>query len=61
MRYNAAYAGSGITGDPTPSQADINVTRDLFRAGQVLKIEVVDHIIIGGISHSSLRTLGYCH
>jgi DNA repair protein RadC len=56
-----ALAHNHPSHDPTPSQADINVTRDLLRAGQVLKIEVVDHIIIGGISHSSLRALGYCY
>src|SRR5271157_4724841 len=33
--------------DPTPSQADIKVTRDLIRAGQLLKIEVIDHVIMG--------------
>ncbi len=47
------------SGDPTPSQADINVTRDLVRAGQLLKIEVLDHVIIGNPKHSSLRELGY--
>ena len=30
------------SGDPTPSEADIKVTRDLIRAGQLLKIEVLD-------------------
>ena len=30
-----------------PSEADIKITRDLIRAGQLLKIEVLDHIIIG--------------
>lgn len=35
------------SGDPTPSKADITVTRDLIRAGQLLKIEVLDHIILG--------------
>ena len=35
------------SGDPTPSEADIKVTRDLIRAGQLLKIEVLDHIILG--------------
>ncbi len=35
------------SGDPTPSEADIRVTRDLIRAGQLLKIEVLDHIILG--------------
>lgn len=53
------------SGDPTPSEADIKVTRDLIRAGQLLKIEVVDHVILGRASsdrakdYSSLRELGY--
>jgi DNA repair protein RadC len=47
------------SGDATPSQADINVTRDLVRAGQLLKVEVLDHVIIGNPKHSSLRELGY--
>jgi DNA repair protein RadC len=32
------------SGDPTPSDADIKVTRDLVRAGQLLKIEVLERI-----------------
>jgi DNA repair protein RadC len=50
---------------PTPSEADIKVTRDLIRAGQLLKIEVVDHVIIGRATaervkdYASLRELGY--
>src|ERR1700722_16909801 len=53
------------SGDPTPSQADIRVTRDLIRAGQFLNIEVMDHIIIGRATaerrkdYASLRELGY--
>lgn len=47
------------SGDPTPSEADIKVTRDLIRAGQLLKIDVLDHVIIGNSNHSSLRELGY--
>ena len=47
------------SGDPTPSEADIKVTRDLMRAGQLLKIEVLDHIIIGNGNHTSLRAMGY--
>ena len=53
------------SGDPTPSDADIKVTRDLIRAGQLLKIEVVDHVIIGRATaerakdYASLRELGY--
>jgi DNA repair protein RadC len=55
------------SGDPAPSEADIKVTRDLIRAGQLLKIEVVDHVIIGRASAerakdwSSLRDLGYVY
>jgi DNA repair protein RadC len=47
------------SGEPTPSEADIKVTRDLIRGGQLLKIEVLDHIIMGAQTHNSLRELGY--
>ena len=53
------------SGDPSPSEADIRVTRDLIRAGNVLKIEVLDHVILGRNAQTrdkdyvSLRELGY--
>lgn len=53
------------SGDPTPSPSDIATTRDLIRAGQLLKIEVLDHVILGSKSetrskdYSSLREMGY--
>lgn len=53
------------SGDPSPSEADIKVTRDLIRAGQLVKIEVLDHVILGHATmerprdYSSLRELGY--
>lgn len=47
------------SGDPSPSEADIRVTRELIRAGQLLKIEVLDHVIVGVGQHSSLKSLGY--
>jgi DNA repair protein RadC len=53
------------SGDPTPSEADVRVTRDLIRAGQLLKIEVLDHVILGrrsagrSVDYASLRELGY--
>jgi DNA repair protein RadC len=52
------------SGDATPSEADIRITRDLIRAGQLLRIDVIDHIIIGlrtpdqPKDYSSLRELG---
>jgi DNA repair protein RadC len=44
--------------DPTPSGADIQLTRRLVKAGDVLGIEVLDHVVIGGDEHASLRDLG---
>ena len=55
------------SGDPTPSDADIKVTRDLIRAGQLLKIDILDHVILGRATatrtkdYSSLKELGYFH
>lgn len=47
------------SGDPTPSPDDIRVTHDLVLGGQLLDIDVVDHIIIGsGGRHVSLRAEG---
>ena len=47
------------SGESSPSEADIKVTRDLIRAGQLLKLELLDHVIIGTGNISSLRSLGY--
>jgi DNA repair protein RadC len=49
------------SGDATPSEADIRATRDLIRAGQLLKMEVLDHLIVGTGNFCSLRALGYFH
>ena len=46
------------SGDPTPSGADIQLTRRLVKAGDVLGIEVLDHVVLGHDEHSSLRDLG---
>ncbi|MCF0146251.1 MAG: DNA repair protein RadC [Eubacterium sp.] len=43
------------SGDTTPSQADRVVTRDTVLAGEVLGISLLDHIIIGDGSYTSLR------
>jgi hypothetical protein len=47
------------SGESSPSEADIKVTRDLIRAGQILKIEVLDHVIMGQGNFSSLKALGF--
>ena len=35
------------SGDPSPSEEDVNVTRRITNAGKILGIEVLDHIVIG--------------
>lgn len=59
-------AGSAIilmhnhpSGDSSPSDADARVTRDLIRAGQLLKIDILDHVIMGRNEFKSLKELGY--
>lgn len=47
------------SGESSPSEADIKVTRDMIRAGQLLKIELLDHVIVGNGQRSSLRELGF--
>jgi DNA repair protein RadC len=46
------------SGDPTPSQQDIRLTRDLAEAGRHLRVTLHDHVIVGAHGHSSLRAMG---
>ena len=46
------------SGDPTPSAADVALTTDLARAGELLDVDLLDHLIVAGGSHVSLRRLG---
>lgn len=68
IRHRAAalvLAHNHPSGDPMPSESDIRLTREMFRAGQILKIELLDHVILGrpGKGSSphfvSLREQGY--
>jgi len=45
--------------DVTPSPADILVTKQLVRAGELMSIPLLDHVIIGGNDYCSMKTLGY--
>ncbi|MCP5528019.1 MAG: DNA repair protein RadC [Verrucomicrobiales bacterium] len=53
------------SGDPSPSEADIRVTRELLRASRLLRIELIDHVILGRATperpqdYVSLRELGF--
>lgn len=47
------------SGDPTPSQEDISLTRRLVEVGELMGIEVLDHVIIGGYGqYASLKERG---
>ena len=45
------------SGDPTPSKADIDMTRDIAKAALALGITVHDHLVIGRKGHASFKSL----
>lgn len=46
------------SGDPTPSELDIKTTKRLVEAGNIMAIEVFDHIIVGDEGYTSLKGMG---
>ncbi len=46
------------SGDPTPSQADVAMTREIVEAARVLKIAVHDHLVVGRDGTASFKSLG---
>ena len=46
------------SGDPTPSRADIEMTKQIVSSAKSLGIVVHDHIIVGKQGHASFRGLG---
>lgn len=46
------------SGDPTPSRADIDMTRQVADAGRLLRIAVHDHLVVGRGSVASFKSLG---
>ena len=46
------------SGDPSPSQADIEITHRLIKAGDIIGIKLLDHIIIGGTDYYSFADEG---
>lgn len=47
------------SGDPTPSPEDISLTKRLAEAGQLIGIDVLDHVIVGYDSYVSLKEHGH--
>lgn len=46
------------SGEPTPSSEDIDITRRLIEAGNILDIKVLDHVIVGYGNNISLKSKG---
>ena len=46
------------SGDPAPSKADRQVTRQVYECGKLMNIPLIDHIIIGDHTYSSFKELG---
>jgi len=45
------------SGDPTPSKDDLYATEQIEKAGELIGVKLIDHIIIGGCRHVSLRDM----
>jgi DNA repair protein RadC len=61
IKENAAaiiVAHNHPSGDPAPSSEDVRVTRQIVEAGQLLDIDVLDHVIIGRQRYVSLKERG---
>ena len=46
------------SGDPSPSQQDIRLTKDLIEAGRHMRVAVHDHVIVGSQGRTSMKALG---
>ncbi len=53
------FAHNHPSGDPTPSDEDLRMTRRLMECGDILGIKVLDHVIIGDGMYSSLKERGF--
>ena len=47
------------SGDATPSADDIRLTKDLISAGELLAIDVLDHVVIGSDAFASIKNGGF--
>ncbi|MES2344585.1 MAG: DNA repair protein RadC [Chlamydiota bacterium] len=57
--HDVIIAHNHPSGDPTPSKADIELTRLLAQSSYILGIGLADHLVVGARSFASMRDLGY--
>ena len=58
IRYSAAnmiLIHNHPSGDPTPSREDVQITKQMMKAGEIMGIPVLDHVIIAGDGFLSLK------
>jgi DNA repair protein RadC len=63
LKHNAAaviFAHNHPSGVAEPSQSDIQITKRLRSALELVDIRVLDHIIVGDSETTSLAELGHC-
>lgn len=58
MAGNIILVHNHPSGDPTPSKEDIEVTKAITKAGDIININVIDHIIIGKSTYCSFKEQG---
>jgi DNA repair protein RadC len=46
------------SGDPTPSAADVDLTRRLAAAGALMGVDLVDHIVLADVRYCSFKEMG---
>ncbi|CQR69969.1 hypothetical protein SOV_52450 [Sporomusa ovata DSM 2662] len=59
MAVNIIIVHNHPSGNPAPSREDIECTQLLVKAGNILRISVLDHVIIGKNGYCSLKAEGY--
>ena len=57
--YGVVLMHNHPSGDPSPSDADVRMTKRFVESGRILCIEVLDHVIVGHQRHCSFREMGH--
>lgn len=58
LAANVILVHNHPSGDTTPSREDVELTRRLVKAGELMGVEVLDHIVVGGRRFTSLKSKG---
>jgi DNA repair protein RadC len=56
--FSRLFVHNHPIGDPEPSEDDIKLTKRLAEVGEIMGIDVLDHVIIGDKNYLSLKSRG---